>query len=65
MKWELQYLQGTEWVPMKNKSPYNIDLDQYNVVAFEPVSTSAVRLAVRLQRDFSGGILEWKISEAK
>jgi len=65
VKWELQYLQDTEWRPVKNKSPYKSELNQYNTVAFEPVSTSALRLAVRLQRDYSGGILEWKISEAK
>lgn len=65
VKWELQYLQGDKWIPVKNKSSYKIDLNQYNVVAFEAVSTSAVRLAVSLQRDFSGGILEWKIAEEK
>ena len=63
VKWELQYLNGDEWIDVKNTSPYKTDLNQYNVVAFEPVFTSAVRLAVRLQRDFSGGILEWKIAK--
>ena len=65
MKWEILYAKEKSWLPVKNKSPYETTLNQYNVVSFEPVSTTAIRLVVQLQQEYSGGILEWKITESK
>jgi len=63
--WDLHYLFGNEWLPVQSPSEYDTALNQYNVVFFTPVTTTALRLSVRLQRDFSAGILEWKILEGK
>ena len=63
--WDLHYLFGNEWLPVQSPSEYDTALNQYNVVSFTPVTTTALRLSVRLQRDFSAGILEWKILEGK
>jgi hypothetical protein len=30
-------------------------------VTFQPVETTALRIEVQLQLEFSGGILEWKV----
>ena len=35
--------------------------DRYNAVAFEPVSTTALRIEAVLKPEFSGGVLEWKV----
>lgn len=63
--WEVQYRAGDEWVSVSNPSGYPTALNQFNEVSFTPVTTDALRLCVRLQRDFSAGILEWKVTEAK
>lgn len=52
-----------EWVEVKNHSAYGINLDQYNTVEFDPVTTNAIRMNVKIQEGFSCGILEWKINE--
>lgn len=40
---------------------YGIEKDQYNHVEFEPVSTTALRLEIRLPDGFSTGIQEWVV----
>ena len=35
--------------------------DHFNSVAFDPVTTDAVRLEVQLRKGFSGGILQWRL----
>ncbi len=65
VKWEMQYRQGNDWIPLSNSSAYTTELNQYNELSFAPVTAGAFRLIVRLQRDFSAGILEWKITEDK
>lgn len=64
-KWEIQHLVNNEWIPVQNTSAYTTLLNQYNEVNFEPVTVSALRLIVRLQHDYSAGILEWKLSETR
>jgi len=61
--WRLLYKEGGEWKPVKLApgSAYGTAKDTFNKVAFEPVATTDLRLEVRLQGGFSGGILEWHI----
>ena len=63
-KWNLEYLQDTTWIPVTNLTDYTVALHRYNEVAFTPVSTKALRLVVRLQRNYSAGLLEWKVFES-
>ena len=42
-------------------SPYGVEMDRFNRVTFAPVKATALRLEVRLQPNWSGGILEWKV----
>jgi uncharacterized protein len=58
--WRLLYQDGKEWKPVAGAAAYGTQRDRYNRVTFTPVTTSALRLEVQLQPDFSGGILEWK-----
>ncbi|HOC68858.1 MAG TPA: glycoside hydrolase family 127 protein [Candidatus Hydrogenedentes bacterium] len=62
-KWRLEYLQNETWIPVSNSSDYTTVLNQYNDVSFTPVKTKSLRLLVRLQREYSAGILEWKLTQ--
>ena len=46
----------------RRRRTYGVNRDQFNRVDFTPVTTRGLRLEVRLQPKFSGGILQWKIS---
>ncbi|MCX6904994.1 MAG: glycoside hydrolase family 127 protein [Verrucomicrobia bacterium] len=59
--WRLLYRDGDSWKPVEAAGGYATKLDQFNSVAFQPVTTGAMRLEVRLQPGFSGGILEWRL----
>lgn len=63
--WKLFYRDGDTWREVQGAGPYGVQPDQYNQVRFEPVTTSALKIEVRLQDQMSGGILEWKIDGAK
>jgi hypothetical protein len=61
--WELLYKAGDEWKPVKPASGggFGVERNRYNEVTFEPVETTALRMRVKLQDNFSAGILEWKV----
>ncbi len=59
--WKLLYRQNGEWKPV-DAEQYPVKEDQFCKVDFEPVRTTAVRLRVKLQDNFSGGILEWRVA---
>ena len=59
--WRLLYKDGNDWKPVENLDPYGIDKDRYNRLAFRPVTTSALRLEVTMQPNFSAGLQEWKV----
>jgi len=60
--WKLLYQDGERWLPVENASAFGTKTDTYNQVTFKPVETTGLRLEVKLQPSFSGGILEWKIA---
>lgn len=59
--WTLFYNTGSGWKPVENPDAYQAKKDQYNRVSFDPVKTSAFRLELQLQKDYSAGIIEWKV----
>ena len=61
--WRVLFRDGDRWVPVANETPYDTRCDIYNQVSFKPVLTAALRIEVKLQPDFSGGILEWKVAD--
>jgi hypothetical protein len=61
--WRLLYKDGDQWKPIAATTDYGVKRDQFNRVTFTPVTTTALRLEVQLQPKFSGGILEWRMSE--
>ena len=58
--WRLLYLDGDQWRPVEGAGTYGVNRDRFNRVDFTPVTTRGLRLEVRLQPKFSGGILQWK-----
>jgi hypothetical protein len=66
-EWQLLWLDGKEWKPvtLASGSTYGTALDRLNQVAFQPVTTRELKLEVKLQAAFSGGILEWLAAETK
>jgi hypothetical protein len=59
--WRLLYKSGQVWKPVDGASAFETKPDRFNRVTFTPVQTTALRLEVKLQPNFSGGILEWKV----
>ena len=59
--WKISYLKGDDWVPVETQSEYSVVKNQYHEIKFTPVETTALRINVELQKDFSGGILSWKV----
>ena len=60
--WQVLFREGDLWTPVSNETGYEVKRDTYNRVAFKPVTTTGLRLAVKLQPEFSGGILQWKVA---
>jgi len=61
--WQLLYRNGQQWNPVTGVSDYGTKRDQYNCVTFDPVETSALRIELEMQADFSAGILEWRVKK--
>lgn len=48
------------WQPVNAFVPLGVAQDAWNEQAFAPVTTTALRLRIRLQSDGSAGVLEWE-----
>jgi DUF1680 family protein len=59
--WRLLYRDGQEWKPIPEPGDYPLKPNQFCEVRFKAVTTDALRLEVRLEDGFSGGILEWRV----
>jgi DUF1680 family protein len=59
--WKVLYRETDQWKEAGHASTAGVTADRYNKVTFDPVETTSLRLQVRLQPGFSGGILEWKV----
>jgi hypothetical protein len=59
--WRVLHRQQDQWIPVEPHHPYPTELNAFNSVRFDPVTTDSLRLEVQLQTGFSGGILEWRV----
>jgi DUF1680 family protein len=59
------YKQGDAWVPVKNLTPYAPVKDKYDVLKFEPVSTTAIRMEIQLPKDHATGVHEWIVQNPR
>ena len=61
--WQLLYREGNHWKPVQTDRAYGTEANKFNSIQFKPVESTALRIEVRLQPQFSGGILEWKAGQ--
>ena len=59
--WSILYKDGADWKPVENSGAWPVEKDRYNRVSFKPVTTSALRLEVNFQPNFSAGVQRWKV----
>lgn len=59
--WRVLVKSGADWTPVAASDETGVQPDQFNVLRFDTFETTAVRLEVRLQPKYSGGILEWRV----
>jgi hypothetical protein len=59
--WRLLYRDGAEWKPVDAAGPYGTERNKYNVVSFKPVTTTALRIELTMQKEWSAGLQEWKV----
>jgi DUF1680 family protein len=59
--WRILYRDGEGWKPVLVSGDYGVAKDRWNKVTFNPVTTSALRLEVTMQPEFSAGFQEWKV----
>jgi DUF1680 family protein len=59
--WRLLYKDGDQWRPVDASGAYGVEKDRFNKIAFKPVTTSAMRLEVTMQSNWSAGIEEWSL----
>ena len=60
--WKLYYKDGDIYKEVENLDPYTTYKDCYNSVNFKPVKTTSLKIEVKLQKGYSGGVLEWKVN---
>jgi hypothetical protein len=59
--WRLLYRDGETWKPIETTNPYGTERNSYNVVTFRTVTTSALRIELKMQATWSAGLQEWKV----
>jgi DUF1680 family protein len=62
VSWRLLYKDAAgAWKPVTVAADYPIHKDKPDIVPFQTVTTSSVRLELRLQEGFSSGLYEWSV----
>ncbi len=60
--WKLYYKnEKGEWVAVKNLNQYGVVKGAANIVNFEPVKTSAMKLEIKQPKEYSCGVFEWSV----
>lgn len=60
--WYLEYREGDRWIPVQARGGYDVAANRFNRIAFDPVTTQALRLVAQLPQDASSGIFEWRVN---
>ncbi len=59
--WKLLYRDGQTWKQVVDGNGYATRKDMFNRTAFTEITTTAVRIEIQMQPDWSGGILEVRL----
>jgi hypothetical protein len=57
--WEILYLNRNIWKPVNPEVPYKITKNEWDSLVFDPVKASAIKIKVKLNKNYSSGIFEW------
>lgn len=60
--WTLYYKSGNTWKEVEALTSYTVNKDCYNSLDFKPVKTTGLKIAAQLQKEKSGGVIEWKVN---
>ncbi len=61
--WHIESLDGDDWKPVVGAGAGEVAKDKWCEVRFDPVTTTALRLVVKLQPNWAAGVHEWKLLE--
>lgn len=62
--WKLLYEDETDqWHEVEATTPYTVQKDCWNTLEFNLILAKALKIQAKLQKNVSGGILEWKVNE--
>jgi hypothetical protein len=59
--WRILFKDGDQWKPVEASGAFGVAKDAWNTVTFTPVTTTALRIEVTMQPQFSAGLQEWKV----
>ena len=59
--WRILYKDGDQWRPVEASGAFGVAKDAWNKVTFTPVTTTALRVEVTMQPQFSAGLQEWRV----
>ncbi len=59
--YKLLYKKGDQWLPVEETAPYQISKDQFNILQFKPVNTTALRMEIQLPKEHATGVHEWAV----
>jgi hypothetical protein len=59
--WRILYKDGNDWKPVETSDPFGVEKNEFNRVAFKPVTTSGMRVEVSAQPNVSVGIQKWTV----
>ncbi len=61
--WSVSYRSARGWVPVEATGGYGVEKDRFNRATFKPVELEKLRIMVKLQPDYSAGVLECRLGE--
>lgn len=59
--WKITYLKNGEWKEISKHGEYPVLKDEFTSIEISSIKTKSMKLEIKLQENFSGGILEWKL----
>ncbi len=64
MRVALSRRDGEEWRPVTGVTDHTTDPGRSNIVRFDPVETTGLRIDLQLRPEYCAGIREWRVLEA-
>lgn len=59
--WKLYYQKNGVWKEVTKHGEYPVLKDEFSSIEISNIKTTAMKLEIKLQENYSGGILEWKL----